>query len=298
MLKKYKYHLAVLLAALSYTSLPIFSTLLTHRQVSPFNQVYWRVTFGSIISFIIARLLLKQRLPINRNDLWHLIVNAFIFLFAFTTFSGSIYLGTPIAKAVALNYSYPVPVVILSYLFFKDLPGKRNFGAIILSLISVFALLEIWSLESLLEIHLGDFLAWINSVFLGFIIVWGTKMRRDTALNPFITLFYTLLFMLPLLFIFGTILDLSGFLLFTPSFGIPVNIDIWLILTGLSFIGTVLPLALIYFGASRLKPYITGILLLTEPVWVYLFGLILFHQSLSLWGILGIIGIIISVLLV
>lgn len=298
MLGKYKYHIAVLIAALSYTSLPIFSTLLTHRHVDLFNQVLWRAILGSIISFVIVRCFLKQRLLINKNDLWHLLANSLIFLFAFTTFSGSIYLGTPIAKAVALNYSYPVPVVILSYLFFKDLPGKRHLGAIILSLISIFALLEIWSLESLREIRLGDFLAWINSIFFGFIIVWGTKMRRDTTLNPFITLFYTLLFMLPPLFIFGTILSLSGFLLFTPSFNIPMNIYIWLILAGLSFIGTILPLALIYFGASRLKPYITGILLLTEPVWVYLSGLMLFHQSLSLWGVLGIIGIIISVLLV
>lgn len=298
MLKKYRYHSAVLLAALSYTSLPVFSTLLTYRQVGPFNQVLWRVVLGSIISFIIAKYLFRQRLSINRNEFWYLIVNTLIFLFAFTTFSGSIYLGTPIAKAVALNYSYPVPVIILSYLFFKELPGKRGFGAIALSLISVFVLLEIWSLESIREIHLGDFLAWINSVFFGFIIVWGTKMRRETTLNPFITLSYTLLFMLLPLFILGTVFSLSGLLLFAPCFDIPLNIDTWLILIGLSLIGTVLPLALMYIGASGLRPYITGILLLTEPVWVYWAGLLLFHQGLSLWGVLGIIGIIISVLLV
>jgi len=208
------------------------------------------------------------------------------------------FLGSPIAKAVALNYAYPIAVVFLTYVLFKDLPNKKNLLAIFLSLISIPLLLEIWKIKNISEISKGDFLAWLNSFFYGGMIVWGTKIRKETRLNPFTSLFYSLLLAILWLFILGFVLSLMNIDLYVPTIRINMKTVSWLTLMGLGLFGTVAPLSLIYFGATKLKPYVISVLLLTEPVWVYLFGLILFGQQLSFWAILGVIGILISILLI
>lgn len=79
-----------------------------------------------------------------------------------------------------------------------------------------------------------------------------------------------------------------------------VNYDLitWLGLIGLGTLGTVVPLALIYFGAKDVSPNVASILLLTELIWVFLFGILIFGETLTISTVLGTIGVISSILLV
>lgn len=297
MWEKYRYHLSVLLAGFCYSGLGIFSALLTQQGVNPFNQVFWRIIIACGIAFLLSTLVFRQKLSLTLHEVQLLLINSFLFLFGFTTIAGSIYLGTPVAKAIILSYAYPVPVVILSYLLFKDIPSKKNVVAIVLSLTSLLLLFEVWTVMGISQVHPGDLLAWANSFFFGSIIVWGTKIRRDSKLHPVVSLFYTLLLSLPLLFLFGSVLGILRIELFSPVVIANFRSASWISLIGLAGIGTVAPLALIYYGATKLKSYVTSILLLTEPVWVYIFGVLYFGQTLSLWSLVGAIGILITVLL-
>src|SRR4030042_2316513 len=157
-MKKYKYHLILLLAGCCYSSLAIFTKLLSDYKVDPYNQVFWRMVIAMLISLAIAKAVNKLNLVNFKRNFKSIFINSILFFFGFLTFSGSIFLGTTIAKAIALNYAYPLIIVILSYLIMKELPSRKNIISIILSLTGVAILIEIWKVNSIFEIRNGDML--------------------------------------------------------------------------------------------------------------------------------------------
>ena len=297
MFQKYKYHLIVLLAGILWSGLSIFTKVLTDLHVNSFNQVLWRVIFGCVFSLIMAVIVFKQDMKISKKKLLYFAVNSLFLLFGFTTFSIGIFLGSPIAKAVALNYSYPLAVIILSYVVFKDVPSKKNILAMFISLAAVALLLEVWTIKDFASLNLGDIFEWLNSLFFGGIIVWGTKIRKELKPNPFVTLFYSLLIFIPLLFILGSVLSGFGLKTMTPVVNTNFGTWGWLSLLGLGVFSSSLPIALLYFGATKLKSFTSSVLLLSEPVMVVILGALLFGQGLSLWGFLGMALVFVAVLL-
>lgn len=298
MLEKYKYHFLVFIAGISWSTLAVFSVFATQANINPFNQVFWRLVFGVLCSLFVGVFVFRQSLKLkDKRAFKYLFLNSIFFILALTTFSASIFLGVPIAKAVALNYSYPLAVIAFSYIVFRDKPTFKNILAVLISFVSLYFLLELWKVKDLTEIQLGDTFAWLNSFAFAAIIVWGTKIRKDLGLSPFITLFYSWLMAIPLLFILAAVSSLFGSSLFIADVKVDFGGAGWLSLLGLGTISSVLPISLMYFGAGKLKSIVTSILLLSEPIFVYVAGIILFAQQLSLWGILGAIGILIAVLL-
>ncbi len=296
---RFKYHFSVLLAGISWSTLAIFTKYSVQENIPSFSQVFWRLVIGAFSSLFIAVIIFKQKPFItNKRSLVYLLVNGLFFFLGFTTFAGAIYLGSPIAKAIALNYSYPIAVVLLSYMVFKHKPSMKNIVSIILSLISVALLMELWRVKSIAQINIGDLIAWLNSFAFAAIIVWGTKIKKDIKIGQFLVLayswFFSLLFFIP----FGLVMKIFEIPLFQFNAQINFSVNAWLLLIGLGTISSTVPLSLMYYGSSKLKPLATSILLLSEVVCVYLAGFALFGQELSLYGILGMIGIIISVLLV
>jgi len=295
----YKYHIYILIAAFSFSGLTIFTALLTKYGLDPFNQVFWRIIIGAVLCLILAKFVFKQSIRVNKREALILLFNSFIFVFGYTTFTGAIYAGAPLAKAVALNFSYPIPVVLLSYILFKEKPSYKNILAIILSTLSIPILLEIWKVKDVTQIGLGEFLAWINSFAYAGIIVWGTKIRRSTELHPYVSLFYTLTFSIPILLLTIYLLNVNGINFYVLNIKtLQVSAPQWIYLLLLALSSSVIPIALIYFAASKLKTQVSSILLLTEAVWVYIFGYLIFGQGLSIWGLAGTLGIMLSVILV
>lgn len=289
-----KYHGIVLLSALSWSSLAVFSQLLTYQHVDAFTQVLWRLTFGATVAGI-ALVVFKQQIRFKKENISCLFINSLLFLGAYTTFSLAVFLGTPIAKVLALNYAYPLAVVILSYLLFKDLPTRKQFIAITLSVISILLLLEAWNIHGFSQIRVSDFFAYINSFFFAGMIVYGKKIKTDTKLNPLQIMFITLLLTIPELFILAFFIHVPQFL---PIINPHLATASWITLLCIGSFSTVLPVVLLYIGISHIKANVASVLLLTEPVWVYIFGFLLFHQLLSIWGFLGMLGVLVSVLLV
>ncbi|MDJ0625327.1 MAG: DMT family transporter [Candidatus Caenarcaniphilales bacterium] len=295
---KYRYHLALLLAALSYTSLSVSTAWLSEKGFNAFNQIFWITLLSIIFAGFFAFYVFRESWKINLKEFQYLLVNALIFLGAFTTFCLAIYFGTPIAKAVALNYAYPLMVIALSYFLLNELPSAKHWISVILSLISVLVLIQVWTIKNLFDIQIGELMAFANSFFYGAIIVFGKKLKEDTGLSVFKSLFYAELFMLPLFILMSFILKLVEVEALSPELQLVFPLNVWLVLFVTSITGGLLPLVLIYYGTSKVKPYVGGILLLTEPIWVYICGLLFFEQSLSTWGILGSIGIVFSVFLI
>ncbi|MDO8618534.1 MAG: DMT family transporter [Candidatus Daviesbacteria bacterium] len=295
---KYRYHLALLVAGFSFSFLGVFSVLLTAQGVDLFSQIFYRVLFSAIFSAFFAVVVFKQKLILNLRESKYILINSLAFLGGVTTFSTGIFLGTPIAKAIALNYAYPLTIMALSFWFFKDRPTLKGWAAIVLSLISVWFMLEIWSISSLAVIDKGSILEFANSFFFGFMIVFGRKMRLDLDIHPFRVMFFTFAFLVLEFWVMAFLLNILGITLFKPAINLELKIESWISLVGISFLGSIVPLALIYFCANKVKAHVSSVLLLSEPFWGYILGLILFGQVLTIWGLLGMIGIVLSVLLV
>lgn len=296
-MKSYRYHGLVLLAGISWSTLAVFSKLLSQYGVDVFNQVFWRLVICSFLTFLTTRTL-HIPITITKEQVYPLVVNALIIIFAWITIAAAIFLGTPIAKAIVLSYAYPVAVIILAFFLLHESPSRKNILAMILSIVSLGFLLEIWSVTSLTQLHHGDVYAWANSIAFAGMIVWGTKLRRISSMHPIVTLMYTCLFALPMYLIVSVLFSLSGFSLLIPYIQFGYSQAAWGSLLGLSLFATIIPMTLMYVGAKHIKPFVTSILLLTEPIGVYIWGLTLFGQQLSLWSIIGAMGILIAAILI
>ena len=295
---KYLNHFLVLTAALSYSSLSIIYVLLNQQKIDAFNLVFYRFFFPIAITLIIAFFFFRKTLKLKRKEFYYLLVNAALLTLGIISYALSVYMGTPIAKAIILTYSYPLTIVLVSYILLREFPRPKQLLAITLSFISVLILFEFWKIKSLWEIRTGDLLAILNSLVYGSDIVWVTKMRRDTNINPITAVIYNFIIGTFLLFFVAFLLTFFGLRVFIPAVKTNFSILVWILLVVLGLTGTVIPQLSVYFASKKLKPHVTSVLLLTEPVWVIIFGWLIFGQSLSIWGIIGAIGIIFSVLLV
>jgi drug/metabolite transporter, DME family len=297
MLSKYKYHLLIFLAALSFSGISIFTAILAKNKVDLFTQVFGRMFFACILMLFITYLFHKK-LAIKKNELFYIIVNGLLFLVGYTTYSISIFLGTPIIKAIVLVYTYPISAIILAYFILKEKPTLKQIMSMIISLISLFFLLEVWTIKNFSDIKLGDLFALFNGLCFASLIIWGIKIRKSVKMNPFSILFFSLIVSLPLVILSGYLLQIINIPILIPQLNIIAIVNNWLPLICLGIFGSGLSYVFLYFGSPKLKPLTTSIILLIEPVFVYLFSVFVFEQSLSIWGILGMIGIMISVLLV
>ncbi len=297
-LQKYKYHGYLVLASLAYTSVSIFTKYLVIDHVNPFNQVFWRIVIGMLFALLAFKLLTRQAIGISRKEFIDLLINAVLFVISWICWSTAITLGTPITKAIAILFSYPISIGLLTWLILKETPSFKNIIALGLSLASVYIILEVWTIGSFSQIHPGDIFVLINSVTFAGMVVWGTKIKRESQINPFKILFYTLLIALPILLIITATLNQLN----VPIYQLEIKANFqpftWFNLIGIGTIGTVVNLALIFFATQKVKTNIASVILLLEIVWVNLFGIILFKEALTLTLIIGTIGILVSVLLV
>lgn len=286
----------ILGAALSYSTLSVFSQILTNQNIDLFNQVFWRTSVAALFAGILL-FVTDKFIKLSKSNLYLILVNAFLSTFATITFSGQIYFGIPIAKAMAINYAYPLPVIILSYLLFKQLPSRRQFLAFGISLLSLVFILEVWHIKGLAQFQMGEILALGNSIFFGALIVWAVKIRKETLLTPLQIFFYMTLFTAPAIVLLGTLLQSLSIPLLNPNLLINFGTSGWLALISISIVGMLIPVTLVFSASKHLSSNIISILLLTEIIWVNLLGVILFNQHLSIFGILGSLGIITSILL-
>jgi drug/metabolite transporter (DMT)-like permease len=293
---KYYSYLLLLLAGFFFSFLAVFSEFATRLGIDGLNQIIWRQLFALIVSGIAAFFIFKQKPSISFKEYKYVFINGLLFAGATATFTLGIYLGSPIAKAVALNYAYPLVVIIASFIFFKEKPSFRAWIATVISFISVAFILEIWTIQNFFSLNTGDLLELLNSLFYGLIIVWGKKMTNDTKLHPLKSIFYSNTIAVPLVFFLGMFIS-TGLNISSIGTSIKIlTIPQFLTVLALSLF-MILPIALIYKASIKAKAHVVSIFLLTELIWVYILGLLLFSQSLSIFGVLGMIGIIVSILL-
>ena len=123
-------------------------------------------------------------------------------------------------------------------------------------------------------------------------------MRTRIRIHPTTVVSYSLILLIPLLYGVGFILTQLGIPIIEPVVKFNLPPESWMSLLGLGFVGTTLAMTFLYTGLSKIKPSVAGLLLTTELLWATVWGYLIFQQMITIWGILGILGIIAAVLMV
>ena len=268
---------AVLAAGTFWGTMGFFARSLYAAGFGPLEVAQTRITMGLILVGLYILLFNRSQFKIKLKDIWCFFGTGIISLLLFSTCYFSAMNYTSLAVAAILLYTAPFFVMILSlFLFGERLNGKKIFALLLAFcgcvLVSGVGGNTVFSWKGiLLGIGSGFFYA-LYSIFGRYAINRGYGAWTMT--------FYTFLFC-AIGCAFLSNWQVIGEVMSADSGNI-----LWVL--GLGFVTAFLPYVLYSTGLEHMESSKASILASVEPVVSALFGVFVFHEQLSLWGILGI----------
>lgn len=268
---------AVLAAGTFWGTMGFFARSLYAAGFGPLEVAQTRITTGLVLVGLYILLFNRSQFKVKLKDIWCFLGTGIISLLLFSTCYFSALNYTSLAVAAILLYTAPFFVMLLSLLLFKEKMNSKKILALILAftgcvLVSGVGGDTVFSWKGiLLGLGSGFFYA-LYSIFGRYAINRGYGAWTMT--------FYTFLFcsigcaFLSDWQVIGGVMAESG-----------ANI-LWVL--GLGFVTAFLPYVLYSTGLEHMESSKVSILASVEPVVSALFGVFVFHETLSLWGVLGI----------
>ncbi len=283
-------YFALIVAAVCFGTIPIFSTYLTvFFGVPSLQQALFRVLFTVIFLFIGIGICHSFRgLKLQRK---HLPSFLFYGLFGIATsivaYITAIAIGTPIVVAVSLTYLYPAITLLLARLFLKEPLNRVRLIAVPLSVGgAVIVSLPLEITASPVPI-VGIFLAVANGIFAAVYVIFGRKWSGHEGYHPSTTTFwgyfFALLWMIPLIFSLNLVVTdplVSGFHFVLP-------LPAWLLLVAFAFVGTTVPYILVNVGVKDIDASAASILLLLDPISAVVMAYFFLGQAVAFWQFIG-----------
>jgi len=274
----------VLLAALGFSFILVFSTLLKNTGMSSLEQVLFRLGFGLPLLALFMLFKRKFRL-IQRKDIpFFVLMGAVYSLFLLPGLS-SIALGTPITVVTSLIYTQPIFTAVISQLTGKEKITATKVGVISIGVLGAFLVsgLEITNLQ----IGLGIIFPVFGGFFYALYLLLKRQATSKTEYAPYQILFYTFLFTIPSIIIIW--MTMRNVMTEPLLVGItsPNTVQLGLLLLFAVF-STVLPYGLLnYVRVEEISPTSEGLLLLGDPLLHTLWAILLFNQYVTLTQYVG-----------
>lgn len=269
---------AVLAAGTFWGTMGFFARSLYAAGFGPLEVAQTRITTGLILVGLYILIFNRNQFKVKLKDIWCFLGTGIVSLLLFSTCYFSALNYTSLAVAAILLYTAPFFVMLLSLLLFKEKMNSKKVLALLLAftgcvLVSGVGGDTLFSWKGiLLGLGSGFFYA-LYSIFGRYAINRGYGAWTMT--------FYTFLFcsigcaFLSDWQVIGSVMAASS-----------ANI-LWVL--GLGFVTAFLPYVLYSTGLEHMESSKASILASVEPVVSALFGVFVFHESLSVWGILGIV---------
>lgn len=269
---------AVLAAGTFWGTMGFFARSLYAAGFGPLEVAQTRITTGLVFVGLYILLFNRNLFKVKLKDIWCFLGTGIVSLLLFSTCYFSALNYTSLAVAAILLYTAPFFVMLLSLLLFKE---KMN-GKKVLALLLAFAGCVLVSGVGgdtafswkgiLLGLGSGFFYA-LYSIFGRYAINRGYGAWTMT--------FYTFLFC-SIGCAFLSDWQVIGGVMAASSANV-----FWVL--GLGFVTAFLPYVLYSTGLEHMESSKASILASVEPVVSALFGVFVFHETLTLWGILGIV---------
>lgn len=284
----------VIIGSIAYGFLPIFVKNIIPYGYSSISIVFYRYLFTSIALFIIIVIRkknFKKNLKNNFKISFKINQRQFLELFIFSisglglTFyllsQALLYISAGLTNMI--HFGYPVVVIILMAIIYKEKINRLKILSIVSSVIGIFLLTKIVAVESI-ESFKGIIYALITTITYGSYII-ANKKSSFANLDTMVSLFYMSLIISIAFFTAGIL---------TKDLQLLNNIYVFYNFIAISLLCTVFSLGLLLYGVKNLGSSLASILNMFEPATTVIASAFIYHEKLTINIIIGSVLIILS----
>ena len=276
-------------SAVCFATSSLFVTWLAQAGVEAWFQIAARLAVIVVVILATTLLFRRDALRLARPRRLHLpIMNGLVMLLGSAAYISAISMGTSPTKAALLVYLSPIYVALLGTRLLGERMTRKKILALAIGLAGIALTLKIWDVHALSQVQLGDLLA----ASIGFLVAAQVLLGRWMGVQkqtPSLTfVFWSLLLSFGWLLILGL-----GALAWRGPVALlallPSSLTPWIAanLLGLSVVGTIAAYVLFYMGLERTEAATAGVILLCEPVTIFVFSYLFLHQPIGWWQIVG-----------
>lgn len=274
------------IASTSYGTNPLFALPLIASGIGVNSVLFYRYAFAVLLYGIWLKFFKRISLRISLNEFLPLLLMAMLFSFSsLTLFDSFNYIEAGIACTIL--FIYPVLVTLIMAIFFHEKITKRVVLSIILTSIGIIALYNGKNGESL-NLH-GVLIVLVSALLYALYIVGVKNIKAIKRIRNEKMSFYIMLFGLGVYFYN---------LKFCTQLQILDKPLLWLYPIGLALFPTIISLETINISIKLAGPTKTAILGALEPLTALFFGILVFHEQLTLRIMLGVAFILCGVILI
>lgn len=274
---KNKALLAVLAAGTFWGTMGFFARSLYAAGFGPLEVAQTRITTGLVLVGLYILIFNRSQFKIKLKDLWCFLGTGIVSLLLFSTCYFSALNYTSLAVAAILLYTAPFFVMLMSLVLFKEKMNSKKVLALLLAFTGCVLVSGVGGDETVSWI--GILLGLGSGFFYALYSIFG-RYAINRGYGAWTMTFYT--------FLFCSIgcAFLSDWQVIGNSVQADHSILLWVL--GLGFVTAFLPYVLYSTGLEHMESSKASILASVEPVVSALFGVFVFHETMTLWGVLGI----------
>ncbi len=274
------------IAAASYGTNPLFALPLFAGGIGVNSVLFYRYAIAVAIYGLWLKFVKKTSLHLTKKEFVPLFILALFFsLSSLTLFEAFKYIEAGIACTIL--FIYPVLVAIIMAVFFKEKLTKTVLFAILLTSVGI-GLLYRGKPGMSLNIH-GVTVVFLSALLYALYIVGVKNIKAVQHLNRAKTSFYVMLF--------GLLVYIVN-LKFCTELQIIDKPLLWLCAIALAIFPTIISLETITVSIKLVGSTTTAILGALEPITAIFFGVLIFHEQLTVRIVIGVILILSGVLLI
>ena len=268
---------AVLAAGTFWGTMGFFARSLYGAGFGPLEVAQTRITTGLVLVGLYILLFNRSQFKIKLKDIWCFLGTGIVSLLLFSVCYFSALNYTSLAVAAILLYTAPFFVMIMSLVLFKEKMNSKKVLALLLAFAGCVLVSGVGGDENVSWI--GILLGLGSGFFYALYSIFG-RYAINRGYGAWTMTFYTFLFC-SIGCAFLSDWQLIGGVMAADSANI-----LWVL--GLGFVTAFLPYVLYSTGLEHMESSKASILASVEPVVSALFGVFVFHETMTLWGVLGI----------
>ena len=268
---------AVLAAGTFWGTMGFFARSLYAAGFGPLEVAQTRITTGLILVGLYILLFNRSQFKVKLKDIWCFLGTGIVSLLLFSICYFSALNYTSLAVAAILLYTAPFFVMLMSLVLFKEKMNSKKVLALLLAFSGCVLVSGVGGDEDVSWI--GILLGLGSGFFYALYSIFG-RYAINRGYGAWTMTFYTFLFC-SIGCAFLSDWQVIGSVMAADSANI-----LWVL--GLGFVTAFLPYVLYSTGLEHMESSKASILASVEPVVSALFGVFVFHETMSLWGVIGI----------